>query len=562
MIKANALKYQPLRWMTSSNSTHLQQSGLDEEALRLRGQAHIDAALPVTGMKGHAGLILRRAISLPIAVVMLWIHAAEPALSKTTSQGNSDATEQMLTDARSLLNDAKRVTIKDAISSSLRHNPSLQAAYSAIQASQWQLSANKRRWFPTASVEASPGSTFLGKVFETDVANYPNSQPGSYATNTYNSSYRSYTNTSNGSIGLLLSWSFFDLSRQSAINSASASLKAETLTFNVVARSLVLQTQTLYQTLQETEKLIRIYERLHQINEQQLRLIKAQYGIGMTNIGDVYQKKSQLLNQLTQLIFLYRDLARTASELASSMGKPPGSAVLPAESATPPEAWALSLEDTITMGLRLREEIQISLSEAAAAQWDAQGLVETYLPVLMLNGTAFGGRGTGTYDATVGEDPSPYFSRQYTTNVSIGLGLRWNFYDGGVRNAEAKRAEAISRERRSQAASDRLSVADQIRRSYSSYEAARLGMPSATKAVEAANASVDVANRRYDVGLGTIADLIQAVELLAKAAQNQADLQLTYSNAIAELYRYSAEWPADNKMEIEKSLNTLVNRPQ
>jgi outer membrane protein TolC len=548
--------------MARPNSIHLQLSGLDEEAPRLQGQAHNDSALPFIGMTRCGGLILRRAISLPTAVVMLWIHAAEPALARTSSQGNSDPTEQILADARSLLNDAKRVSMKDAISSSLRHNPSLQAAYSAIQASQWQLSANKRRWFPTASVDASPGSTFLGKVFETDVANYPNSQPGSYATNTYNSSYRSYTNTSNGSIGLLLSWSFFDLSRQSAINSASARLKAETLTFNVVARSLVLQTQMLYQTLQETERLIKTYEHIHQINEQQLRLIQAQYRVGMTNIGDVYQKKSQLLNQLTKLIFLYRDLARTASELASSMGKPPGSAVLPTEPATSPAAWGMSLDETISTGLRLREEIQISLSEAAAAQWDAQGLVETYLPVLMLNGTAFGGRGTGTYDATVGEDPSPYFSRQYTTNVGIGLGLRWNFYDGGVRNAEAQRAEAISRERRSQAASDRISVADQIRRSYASYEVARLGMPSATQAVEAANASVEVANRRYEVGLGTIADLIQAVALLGKAAQNQADLQLTYSNAIAELYRYSAEWPANNKMEIEQSLNTLVSRPQ
>ena len=471
----------------------------------------------------------------------------------------------MLARARELLGGATRVSLADAISSSLRHNPSLQAAYAAIQASQWNLTANQRRWLPSASVQADPGTTFLGQIFETNAARYPYNSNGSssaYATSTYNSSYSNYSNTTSGALGLSLSWSFFDPSRQSAINSADATLKAETLTFNVVARSLVLQTQTLYQSLQETEKLIKIYEQLHQMNEQQLLLVQAQFGAGMTNIGDVYQKKSQLLNQLTQLVFLYREQARTASELAASMGLPPDSAVLPAETTALPLGWPLSLQETLNEGLRLREEIQISLSEATAAQWDARRLVNTYLPVLMLSGTAYGYRGVGTYSATVGEDPSPYFSRQYTTDVGIGLGLRWNFYDGGIRSAEARRAEAISRERRDQAAGYRLSVADQIRRSYASYMTARLGIPSATQAFEAASASVDVASRRYDVSLGTMADLIQAIELLAQAAQNRADLQLSYSNAIAELYRYSAQWPADNRLEIERSLDTLVKRPR
>ena len=494
----------------------------------------------------------------------LFLAATTTATTAAAAVGSGeDPAGQTLTSARELLRGATRVSLADAIRSSLQHNPSLQAAYAAIQASQWNLTANQRRWLPSASVQADPGTTFLGQIFETNIARYPDNNKGNtYATSTYNNSYDNYSNTTNGSLGLNLSWSFFDPSRQSAINSANATLKAETLTFNVVARSLVLQTQTLYQSLQETERLITIYEQLHAMNEQQLQLVQAQFGAGMTSLGDVYQKKSQLLNQLTQLVFLYRHQAQTASELAATIGQSTNRVVLPAETTALPAAWPLSLEETVNEGLRLREEIQISLSEATAAQWDARGLVNTYLPVLMLNGTAYGYRGMGTYAATVGEDPSPYFSRQYTTNASIGLGLRWNFYDGGIRSAEARQAEAISRERRDQAAGYRLSVADQIRRSYASYKTAQIGIPSANQAFEAASASVKVASRRYDVGLGTMADLIQAIELLAQAAQNQADLQLSYSNAIAELYRYSAQWPASNRLNIEQSLGTLVKQPR
>ncbi len=497
-----------------------------------------------------------RALASLIGVFLLL-----PGTSLAGSQPGAEGTlPAELRDARSLLRGAQRLTLTEAVGSSLRQNPTLQASFATIQASEWELIANQRRWLPTASVQASPGTTLLGQVFDTTVANYPNNTSTSFATSTYNSSYNNFSNYSNASLGLSLSWSFFDPSRQPAINTADATLKAQKLTFNVVARSLVLNTETLYNTLNETQQLINAYEQIYLQNQRQLNLVNAQFKAGMTNIGDAEQKKTQLLNQLNQLILLYRQQARDASELAAAVGAEPGSAVLPAEQPPEPPAWPLSLEATVREGLRLREEIQASLAEAAAAQWDARRLVNTYLPVLMLTGTASGYRWRGTFGANVGQDSSPYYSRQYAADASVGLGLRWDFLDGGIRGAQAKQADFQAKALQSQAQQDRLSVGNQIRSSYATYVTARVGLPVAQLAYASSQKAVLVAGKRYEVGIGTMSDLIQATTQLGEAASNLSAMRLSYSNAIAELYRYSAQWPTANRSEIVRGLQALQQK--
>ena len=66
-----------------------------------------------------------------------------------------------------------------------------------------------------------------------------------------------------------------------------------------------------------------------------------------------------------------------------------------------------------------------------------------------------------------------------------------------------------------------------------------------------------MASRRYELGLGNMADLIQAIELMAQAAQDMTALQLSWSNAIAELYRYSSQWPVDHRGAILQDLKSV-----
>ena len=155
--------------------------------------------------------------------------------------------------ARELLNQSERVSLADAIDATLRNNPKLLEAAATIRARQSLLASEQRRWSPTAGFFTYSDSTpLLGQYFETDIIAYPN---GSDETSTYE-----FNNYSLGSLGLQVSWSFLEPSRQPAINRSSSLLEAEQFTFDVIARSIVLDAQLTYYDLQENQRLILINE--------------------------------------------------------------------------------------------------------------------------------------------------------------------------------------------------------------------------------------------------------------------------------------------------------------
>ena len=110
------------------------------------------------------------------------------------------------------------------------------------------------------------------------------------------------------------------------------------------------------------------------------------------------------------------------------------------------------------------------------------------------------------------------------------------------------------------AQNDRLVVASEIRLSYASYSTAQLGLAGAENAYATARRSVHVANKRYEIGIGTMTDVVQATQMLGDAASNLTYLRLLYQNAVSQLYRYSAQWPHDLRPLIKQELGALQRK--
>ncbi|KZR90738.1 Outer membrane efflux protein [Synechococcus sp. MIT S9509] len=246
-------------------------------------------------------------------------------------------------------------------------------------------------------------------------------------------------------------------------------LKAEQFTFDVIARSIVLDTQISYYELQENQRLIQIYEKIYERNLRQLDVIEEQFKGGLLHIGDVSQQKTLLLSQLTELDGFYRSQLQIASNLARIMGRPPGSSVIPAElSSNDFASWELSLPQTIDEGLALREEIRLSLAEAEADDWEARRLLNLYLPVLSLTANGYATYSEGIIDGPIGNSNSGDRGNSTDTDLAIGLGFNWNFFDGGVQTARAAANRSLAKAQRQKAQQERDRVGNQIRRSYSS----------------------------------------------------------------------------------------------
>lgn len=451
-----------------------------------------------------------------------------------------------LQEARDLLELSQRADLDGVIEAALLRNPRLLSASQRIEARRSQLSSSERRWLPKALFNTSGDQPLLGQYFETDIARDPKNDLASSHT---------FDNYGIGSLNLQVSWNFWEPSRQPAINVSSFQLDAEKLTFDVIARSIVLDAQLAYYELQENQHLIDIYEGIYHRNRQLLEIVESQFKGGLVHIGDVSQQKTLLLSQLITLDGLYRVQLQVASDLARIMGLPPGSAVLPIGLGTDRlTTWDLDLNQSIQDGLALREEIHIALADANAQDWEAQRLVNLYLPVMGLSANGYKSYSRGVFDGDVNGNNNSYRATNSYAELTLGLGFNWNFYDGGVRAAQAAASRNLAAAQRHDADGARNRVGNQIRSSYAAYLTAKHALPDSEEAIRTAKLAVDVASQRYGAGIGDITTVVQATQLLGEASTQRKAVRLTYRNAVAELYRYSGLWPKPYRSQIRTLL--------
>lgn len=463
---------------------------------------------------------------------------------------NISTIEQNVESAKNLIKDATEISLIDAANQALINNPLLKTYESLVMAKAWELEASKRRWFPSFSALSSQGAPLLGELFNTTTAEYPNSSGSSdFATSTYNSSYYQYSSYLDGNITADLKWEFYEPTRQPLIQSAKNKFEVSQLQTIIKARDILLAVQLAYNSAIETERLIGIYEELCKINKQEYVILRAQLRSGLIDVGSVSQQASMWLNQVSTLNNLYKANIDFASALASAIGLDPGSVILPQAKHTlnqqiKVEAWKQSLEESINLALTNREEIQAENKDAAAAEWEAIRLKNKYLPIVSLGGTVTYSRLKGYYEAPVGTDASPYYSTQSSTNATIGLGLEWKLFDGGVNYAKAKAAKAVSQSHEEMALAYELSIGEEVRKSYSARQIAALTIPSNELALQKAKESLEVARQRFETGIGNITTIVQANALVGEAAHQLINNRLNYKNADAQLYRYTATWPS------------------
>ena len=84
-----------------------------------------------------------------------------------------------------------------------------------------------------------------------------------------------------------------------------------------------------------------------------------------------------------------------------------------------------------------------------------------------------------------------------------------------------------------------------------------INVENATKNLKAAKASYAVQVSRFDVGLSDMTSIIQAIQLLGTAIQARVDALRSYNDSVAELYRYSAEWPDGIKLVVDERMQDL-----
>ena len=512
--------------------------------------------------KASAGLSLLALSQMPVRSSGIQLaHPNTPTKpsEKSTSQRSTDVdSDQLVKKLEQLQADVKTksiiVSVEDAIALGIKNNPELEIAFQDIQSLEWQLIGAKRKWYPTLNLNG--GQPFSGYRWSTFVQNYGPMQTKQGAGKDTSSKQKTRTKTYTTQANASAKWNFFDLSRQADINAAAENLKRQKLLFNVAARSLILEIQKDYYGLQSSAQLINSFNTIYAINKQRLRELSERQSIGMVTVLDVEQTKSQLFLDLTQLINYTKNYIAQAGRLAEKLALSPGRLAVPNEEAKPQGIWTQDLKQTIEEALRQREEIPAAIANAEAQEWQGIAALRKYLPVFSLQATG-GLRGINGYESIpANTNISDQTKDTQRWDASIGIGFKWQLFDGGQNAARAQSEFAQSQQFLAKASKRRLQVTQEVQTSYGEMQTARIGMASAEQAYRSAEIAQEAARARFDIGVGDIVGVVQAIGLLSRAATQKSQSILQYNTAIAKLYRYSANWPMDSENNVDQRIKT------
>jgi len=510
--------------------------------------------------KASAGLSLLALSQMPVRSSEIQLAnpntPTNPSEKSTGLQSTDVDSDQLVKKLEQLQADVKTksiaVSIEDAIALGIKNNPELEIAFQDIQSLEWQLISAKRKWYPTLNLNG--GQPFSGYQWSTFVQNYAPMPTNLGAEKGTNSKQKTRSKTYTTQANASAKWNFFDLSRQADINAAAESLKQQKLLFNVTARSLVLEIQQNYYALQSSVQLINSFNTIYAINKQRLRELSERQSIGMVTVLDVEQTKSQLFLDLNELIKYTESYIAQAGGLAEKLALSPGRLAVPNEEAKPQGIWTQNLEQTIEEALRQREEIPAAIANAEAQEWQGIAALRKYLPVFSLQATGglTGINGYTNIPADTNISNQTKDTQQW--DASIGIGFVWQLFDGGQNAARAQSEFAQSQQFLATASKRRLQVTQEVQTSYSEMQTARIGMVSAEQAYRSAEIAQEAARARFDIGVGDIVGVVQAIGLLSRAATQKSRSILQYNTAIAKLYRYSANWPMDSENHVDQRI--------
>jgi outer membrane protein TolC len=184
--------------------------------------------------------------------------------------------------------------------------------------------------------------------------------------------------------------------------------------------------------------------------------------------------------------------------------------------------WKNSLEDSIVLAFKNRPEAeqQLALRRIAQQQQNISSAANSAQVDLI-----------GSY----GLGKSLTASTPLQDNYSVGVQLTWNFLDGGAAAANTNIQKVNEAINENQFTSTRNQIRFQVEQAYFSLGSSQKNIATSTQALTQAEESLKLARLRFQAGVGTQTDVINAQTALATARGNRVTAILNYNRALANL---------------------------
>ncbi|MEG4320906.1 MULTISPECIES: TolC family protein [unclassified Microcoleus] len=327
--------------------------------------------------------------------------------------------------------------------------------------------------------------------------------------------------------------------RRANIRAAEEQLRLRELDVERQAEQLRFDTAEAYYNLQNSDGQVAIRQASVRNAQQSLRDAEALERAGVGTRFAVLQAQSNVANEQQQLSVARRDQRVAQRRLAETLNISQSANLTAADPVEQAGSWRLSLEESIVQAFKNRPELEQQLVQRDIGKQQRRSILAGRLPQVSVS-AAYNVQGV------VPDDPAPFAARGWADGYSVRANLTWSIFDGGAANARAKQRETditIAESRFDQ-------LRNQVRREV---EQAYFGLESSFENIETSEAGVlqsrealRLARLRFQAGVGTQTDVIQAETDLTRAERNRLSAIVNYNLGLSSLQRAVSNLPTNN----------------
>lgn len=403
-----------------------------------------------------------------------------------------------------------RLTLQEAIETGLRHHPSFSAAQGISQAQEARIGTAKANLYPQLNLFAD---------YRRATANFAPSSQASTNLNQIISSNTSNDSFNNYGAALSLEQRIFDFGKTGAeIAFASEVLRASRWEEEAVRQNIVLDVKVAYFGLLQARSLVKVNEETVQQFEQHLEQAQEFFRVGTRPKFDVTKAEVDRTNAQLGLI-----VAKNAAEvaqvtLASAMGVPERK-IGAMEETLVFQRFDIAEEEALQEALTHLPALLSLSAQRKAAQASVRAAGTKHFPVL-----------SGKADYTYRGQEFPL-----VWNWNVGVNLTFPIFSGYLTQSQVAEARASLSEARANEEGVRQTIYLEVRKAYLNLIEAEERVRISDLVVRQAEENLELANGRFQVGVGNSVERTDAQVLLTDAKTSQIRALYDYTVAEARL---------------------------
>lgn len=401
-----------------------------------------------------------------------------------------------------------RLTLQEAVEIALNHHPSLLAARGTLEIQQARVGEARANFLPQFKLQSDYSRATANPTPSRLSGSLTHTDPSNKAFNNY-------------SAGLTLQQLIYDFGKTgAAVESARENMRGSDLSEIAFRQTVVLNVKVDYFGLLAARRLVQVEEETVRQFEQHLEQVQGFYKAGTRARFDVTKAEVDLTNARLELIKARNTAEVARVTLANAMGVP-DRPIGELEDPLTFRKVEISEDQAVQAALANRPELLSLSAQRRSAEASVRSVQRSYFPIL-----------SGVADYTYGGQDFPL-----SWNWGAGLSLTFPIFSGNLTKSQVAEARANLVVIGANEEALHQNVILEVHEAFSSLKDAEERVQTSEIVVRQAEENLDLANGRFQAGLGASVERTDAQVLLTNAKTSQIQALYDYRTAEAQLQK-------------------------